>query len=450
MYEFIDGMEIGNGTRGRKFSAESITYLMKTKPYTFLFAFLILNVFGISAQDRTTVTATTDDISDNLDLRAVASIFGDSEDLEDFERRLNDPRTKISNLDLNGDNQVDYLRVIESAERNTHLIVIQSVLGRDRYQDVATVEVERDRQNNVRVQVVGDVFMYGQNYIYEPVYYSQPMIYNYFWVNNYRPYYSPWYWGYYPTYYSYWSPFPVYTYVNHIHVHINHHHNYNYVPIRYSTAAVALHQPIRATAYQNANPTRSFNHRNEGFRNRQDLVRNNANSGIRSNANAGNTVRSNATPSKVQANAPKSALTNNTKSVRSQSVKSETTLIKPSRTKTVTVESPGSAVRSTVSGPKTVSPKSSFTGTSSRSVTVPTRQPQSNMTSSSDVSTPSVNTRPQTVRRSEPVRQQATQSSYSPQRSPQAPQIRTTPSSTRAAAQPQQRSFSGNGNDRRR
>ena len=36
------------------------------------------------AQDVTTITASSDDISDNLDLEAVASIFGDSKDLEDF------------------------------------------------------------------------------------------------------------------------------------------------------------------------------------------------------------------------------------------------------------------------------------------------------------------------------------------------------------------------------
>jgi hypothetical protein len=60
------------------------------------------------------------EISDNLDLRAVASIFGDSRNLQDFERRLND-ELQISNLDLNNDNEVDYLRVIETVENRTHV-----------------------------------------------------------------------------------------------------------------------------------------------------------------------------------------------------------------------------------------------------------------------------------------------------------------------------------------
>src|SRR5690606_2998247 len=223
----------------------------------------LLSVFAsvIFAQDRTTVTATSNDISENLDLRAVASIFGESRDLEDFERRLNDPRTQISNLDLNQDYQVDYLRVIETVDGPTHLIVIQSVLGRDLFQDVATIEVERDRNNVVQVQVVGDVYMYGPNYIYEPVYVSRPVIFDVFWAVSYRPYYSPWYWGYYPTYYSYWAPCPVYRYRNNIHVHINVNNTYNYVSTRRSSRAVAMYNTRRSNAYERQHPNRSFTSR---------------------------------------------------------------------------------------------------------------------------------------------------------------------------------------------
>ena len=96
------------------------------------------------AQDVTTITANSDDISDNLDLEAVASIFGESKDLEDFEKRLNDPKTQISNLDLNNDGEVDYLRIMETAEKNAHSISIQAVIGKDQYQEVAVIDVEKD------------------------------------------------------------------------------------------------------------------------------------------------------------------------------------------------------------------------------------------------------------------------------------------------------------------
>lgn len=235
---------------------------MKTKILNIAFL-LTLFATSVFAQDVTTVRANSYDISDNLDLKAVASIFGESRDLEDFERRLNDPNLQISNLDLNGDNQVDYLRVIEVTENNVHLIILQSVLGVDTFQDVATIEVERDRSNNVQVQVVGNSYIYGSNYIYEPVYAVQPPIYNVFWVSSYRPYYSPWYWGYYPVYYDYWSPYPVYRYRNHVHVYVNPRNTYHYTTTRRSSRALALHNTRRATAYERQNPNKSFARRTE-------------------------------------------------------------------------------------------------------------------------------------------------------------------------------------------
>ena len=245
---------------------------MKTKIVAFT---LVTSLFAgqLFAQDRTTVNATSSEISDNLDLRAVASIFGDALNLDDFERRLNDPKVQISNLDLNQDNQVDYLRVIESVEGNTHLIIVQSVLGRDTFQDVATIEVERDRNNNVQVQVVGDVYMYGDNYIYEPVYVNTPVIYNHFWVTNYRPYCSSWYWGYYPTYYYAWTPFPVFGYRNHIGLCINFNYSYNYVNYRRCHVAYTNYYARRANGYERQYPNRSFSHRNSGYANRHELDR---------------------------------------------------------------------------------------------------------------------------------------------------------------------------------
>ena len=245
---------------------------MKTKFLT-LALLSIVSITSVFAQDRTTVTANNSEISDNLDLRAVASIFGDSKDLADFERRLNNPEVPISNLDLNGDNQVDYLRVIETVEGNAHLIVIQSVLGRDMFQDIATVEVEKDRNNRIQVQVVGNVFMYGNNYIYEPVYSFTPVIYTNFWVSNYRPYWSTWYWGYYPTYYYAWRPFPIFRYRSHIGLHINVHHHYNYVNVRRCQNVYNNYYNggRRGSAYEVQHPNRSFAVRNANYSNRYEL-----------------------------------------------------------------------------------------------------------------------------------------------------------------------------------
>jgi uncharacterized membrane protein YgcG len=243
--------------------------------FTSIMSLFLTNSF---AQDRTTVNATSSEISDNLDLRAVASIFGDSRDLEDFEQRLNDPRAQISNLDLNYDDRVDYLRVIESVEGRSHLIVVQSVLGRDTFQDVATLEVERDRNNRVQVQVVGDVYMYGPNYIYEPVYVHTPVIYSHFWVSSYRPYCSRWYWDYYPTYYTYWTPCPVFRYRHNIGLWINVNHQYNYVNYRRCEVAYTNYYSRRGNGYERQYPNRSFSHRNSGYANRYELERTRGNS----------------------------------------------------------------------------------------------------------------------------------------------------------------------------
>ena len=245
---------------------------MKTK--ILLFAIVTTLVTGCStAQERTTIYAKNGEISDNLDLKAVASVFGESSNLQDFERRLNNPRLQLSNLDLNYDNQVDYLRVIESVENRTHVIVIQAVLGRDLFQDVATIDVEKDRYNNVSVQVVGDVFMYGPNYIYEPVYYRTPAIYASFWIGNYRPYYSSWNWNYYPSYYYAWNPYPVYRYRSNINHCINVHNSYRYVTYRSSYRAPHIYASRRHNAYERNYPNYSFSRRNAEITNRYELDR---------------------------------------------------------------------------------------------------------------------------------------------------------------------------------
>ncbi|WP_158729459.1 MULTISPECIES: hypothetical protein [unclassified Flavobacterium] len=243
---------------------------MKTKLLLFS-VMTILLVNTLQAQDRTSVSATNAEISDNLDLRAIASIFGDSKDLDDFERRLNDPKAQISNLDLNNDNQVDYLRVVESVESNTHLIVVQAVLERDVYQDVATIDVERDRNNKVQVQVIGDVYMYGENYIYEPVYYTTPVIYASFWRPSYRAYTSRWNWGYYPSYYYTWNPFPVFRYRNNISICLNSYNSYNYVNYRSSSRSVILYNSRRCNSYEKQYPNYAFSRRNVAVSNRYEL-----------------------------------------------------------------------------------------------------------------------------------------------------------------------------------
>ena len=221
-----------------------------------------------SPQRTVNVQAQSSDISYNLDLQAVASIFGEARNLEDFERRLNDYDAQISNLDLNNDGQVDYLRVIESSERNTHLVVIQAVLDRDVYQDVASIVVERTNYNKTYVQVIGDPYMYGNNYIIEPAYVYTPSIFSFFWGNSYSRWSSPYYWGYYPQYYRYRNPFEVNIYMSNIYRHINHEHNYYYNDRCRSRSYNDMHRTVSRNDYGNRYPDRNFSSRNGNVTNR--------------------------------------------------------------------------------------------------------------------------------------------------------------------------------------
>ena len=257
---------------------------MKTQ---LLFLALISSVFAIQiqGQNRTIVNAQNSEISDNLDLRVVASIFGDSRNLQEFERQLNDPKLQISNLDLNNDGQVDYLRVIESVEKRTHIVIIQSVLDRDIYQDVASIEVEKNWINNIQIQVVGNPYFYGQNYIYEPIYYSTPLIYANFWMSNYQPYYSNWNWNYYPSYYYAWNTYPIFRYRNNVNICLNNYsdNHYNYVNYRRSSYAANSYNRSRSNGYERQHPDYSFSRRNTTVSNRHELdqIRNTRNGGSR-------------------------------------------------------------------------------------------------------------------------------------------------------------------------
>ena len=228
--------------------------------------FILGMVLTVQAQDKTTIEAASTDISDNFDLEAVASLFGEVKDLEEFEERLNDPDERYSNLDLNEDGYVDYLRVLEKKKGNAHSITIQAVVGKDLFQDVAFIDVEKDRSGKTRVQVVGDVYMYGSNYIIEPVYVRQPVIFTWFWAPRWTVWYSPWYWGYYPPRWRVWRPYPWRAYHTHVRTFVHVHHTYHYVPYRRSGLCKEMSRGVSRTDLAKSAPERSFASRNKEVR----------------------------------------------------------------------------------------------------------------------------------------------------------------------------------------
>lgn len=242
------------------------------KKLTTLLLMLTLMSVASWADETITVSANSTDISEGLDLKVVAKLFAEAENLEQFEMKLNNPDSAFCNLDLNGDGQVDYLRVIETGEGNKRLIVLQAILAKDIYQDVASIYVEKDEAEQVTVQVIGDEYVYGANYIIEPIYIRRPLIYDWFWGTTWYAWTSPWYWGYYPSWWYAHSCWAHDWYWHHCYAFHHHHHWCSFRPGHHVHHGWhELHSGVTRRDYAVAHPHRSFSQRNSGMRNARDI-----------------------------------------------------------------------------------------------------------------------------------------------------------------------------------
>lgn len=167
------------------------------------------------ARDQT--TAVSNQAAEDLDLYAVLDLLEESADLEAFEKALNDQEKGVNNLDLNEDGEVDYIKVEETIEENTHLIVLQVELEENDFQDVATIEIEKKVDDDYVLQAIGAEELYGEDYIVEPetdskssgttvvVVHTWPLI-----LILFRPGYgrwrSPWLWRARPIWWRPWGP----------------------------------------------------------------------------------------------------------------------------------------------------------------------------------------------------------------------------------------------------
>lgn len=166
------------------------------------------------AQEDVTVVSQTSEAAEGLDLQAVSELFKDSEDLESFEKALNDSETGINNLDLDENGEVDFIRVVEEMADETHVIILQVPLGEDEFQDVATIEVEKTGDESYNMQVHGNEDLYGPDY-----YVASTVVRIHTWSiiariygPRYRPYRSRYYWGYYPRWWRPYRPVKVHVY----------------------------------------------------------------------------------------------------------------------------------------------------------------------------------------------------------------------------------------------
>ena len=341
------------------------------KKLTTLLMTLMLMSTALWADETITVSANNSDISEGLDLKVVAKLFAEAKNLEEFENMLNNPDSAFCNLDLNGDGQVDYLRVIETGSGNKRLVVLQAVLATDIYQDVASIYVEKDANDEVSVQVVGDEYVYGTNYIIEPVYVYRPVIYDWFWCDAWYAWHSPWYWGYYPSWWYVHNCWAHDWYWHHCYAY--HHHHYC-CSFRYAHDVRPgyhdLHHGVSHRDYAVTHPDHSFVRRNAGYTNARE-------------------IRSvHTTPRRDAVSRP---------SVQNRSANAQTNRTAPTRsTSSVNRPTTATTTRSTNTSTRSTNTSSRSTATATRSTSSSIRQPQrpagSTSTSSTTRSTSSSST----------------------------------------------------------
>lgn len=265
---------------------------------------------------------------DNFDLYGAMELFKKSANPEAFEKSLNSKDNEINNLDLDADGKVDYIKVVDKTENNVHTIIMQVAVSKDELQDVAVIHLEKTGSDKAHIQIVGDEELYGKNYIIEPVdetkknakgeriasdsgtddvykgsnesddsryntandnnnnnngggnttvinVWGWPSV-QYMYAPSYVAWNSPWYWGYYPTYWDPW--YPVYWRVYHRRMY---HYHYPYYGRAYYYRSPAAHNYYYGRR-SSANTVREHN-RSGYYHQKQQSYRGNVEPGKRYN-----------------------------------------------------------------------------------------------------------------------------------------------------------------------
>ena len=209
------------------------------------------------------VTSFNTDICFYLDLQAVAAAFAEAKSVKEFEMLLNSSRYMLNNLDLNGDGYIDYLRVLETRKGYYHALLIQACIAPGLFQDVATLVAER-RANLLYVEVIGDPYLYGYNYIVRPTFVKRPPMWDMFGKPTYTTWNSPYYHGHWPSYYQRTKPM----YLSHYQAYVctymtNHHycHVCDYPTHVFYNDYHHMVQPNRRNDYRDQHPDKSFENR---------------------------------------------------------------------------------------------------------------------------------------------------------------------------------------------
>ncbi len=166
---------------------------------------------------------------DQFSLEGALELFKKSSSPEDFEKLLNSSDSRVNNLDLNGDGEIDYIKVIDMNDGNVHAFILQALVSKNESQDVAVIELEKLANGKAVLQITGDADVYGIETIIEPTEEvrinagattTRTVVNVWSWPSVqyvYSPYYysawvSPWGWSARPVWWHSWSPVDYYVY----------------------------------------------------------------------------------------------------------------------------------------------------------------------------------------------------------------------------------------------
>ncbi len=208
----------------------------------------------------------TGPLGDSFSLQGALDIFSRSKDLGSFERALNDPKEHVNNLDLNNDGNVDYIRVVDHKEGDSHAIILEDPVDGTGSQDVAVIEVEKTGANTAQARVVGDESLYGPGVSYEKTtvkeagpsavvvdVWAWPSV-RYVYGPSYVAWNSPWVWGSYPRYYHPWHPYPVSVYYGYTSPYRPYYRSARNVPYRQADVIYVSHRRSTPTVVQRPRP----------------------------------------------------------------------------------------------------------------------------------------------------------------------------------------------------
>lgn len=162
-----------------------------------------------------TVTVVDEGAKDaGLDLQALGELVKKSPSPAKLEEALNTTGS-INNLDLNKDGKVDYIKVAESGSGNVRELTFTDQTPDSISTVVATVKIDKGAVPNstqANMDISGNQDLYGDNYSYHSNISVGEVLLLAYLFSPHMPYYSPWGYRVYPTYYRPYAPVPMASY----------------------------------------------------------------------------------------------------------------------------------------------------------------------------------------------------------------------------------------------